>query len=69
MAVSFELDEVTVAQLREGIKSGKYTARSFAEKYLARIEEIDRNGPSLTTCRMVFAEHRNRRSRTERIAS
>jgi amidase len=43
----FELDEVTIAQLQDGMKSGKYTARSIAEKYLERIEAVDRNGPAI----------------------
>src|SRR5205823_5766352 len=29
------------------MQSGKFTARSLAEKYLARIEAIDRQGPAL----------------------
>jgi amidase len=43
----FELDEVTIVALQEGMKSGKYTARSIAEKYLARIDEVDKHGPGL----------------------
>ena len=43
----FELDELTVADLQEGMKSGRFTARSIAERYLARIEEIDKRGPGL----------------------
>jgi amidase len=43
----FELDEVTIAALADGLKSGKFTARSLAEKYLARIEEIDKRGPGV----------------------
>jgi amidase len=43
----FDLDEMTIAELQEGMKSGKWTARSLAEKYLARIEAIDRQGPTL----------------------
>src|SRR5207302_1116180 len=39
---SFELDEITVAELRNGLNSGRFTARSLTEKYLARIEQIDR---------------------------
>lgn len=39
--VDFELNEKTVSELREGMESGKYTARSIVEKYLARIEAID----------------------------
>ena len=44
---AFELDEVSITELQAGMKSGKYTARSLVEKYLARIEEIDRRGPAL----------------------
>ena len=29
------------------MKSGKYTARSIAEKYLARIDQIDKQGPAI----------------------
>src|SRR4029453_12539298 len=44
---TFELDEVTVAQLQDWMQSGRYTARRLAELYLQRIETIDRNGPAL----------------------
>ena len=43
----FELDEVTIPQLQDGMKSGKYTAQSLVEKYLARIDEIDKRGPAV----------------------
>jgi amidase len=43
----FELDEVTITQLQDGMKSGKYTAQSLVEKYLARIDEIDKRGPAV----------------------
>lgn len=46
---SFDLEEISISDLQDGMASGKYTARSIAEKYLARIEEIDRNGPRLTS--------------------
>ncbi len=46
---AFELDEITIAELQAGMASGKYTARSIAEKYLARIEEIDKHGPALAS--------------------
>ncbi len=41
----FELEEATLATLRSGIMSGKYTARSLAEQYLARIDAVDKHGP------------------------
>jgi amidase len=43
------LDEVPVADLQEGMKTGKFTARSLVEQYLARIEAIDRRGPTLNS--------------------
>jgi amidase len=46
---SFELDEVSISALQDGMSSGKYTARSIAERYLARIEAIDRQGPAINS--------------------
>jgi amidase len=43
----FELDEITIAGLQNGMKSGKFTARSVTAKYLVRIEQIDKHGPVL----------------------
>jgi amidase len=48
-AGSFELDEKTIAELQEGMKSGGLTARSIAEKYLSRIAAIDEQGPRLNS--------------------
>lgn len=47
--MKFELDEITLSELSAGFKSGKYTIRSIAELYIARINEIDKNGPSLNS--------------------
>lgn len=43
----FELDEITIPELQDGMKSGKFTAHSLAEKYLGRIDEIDKRGPAV----------------------
>jgi len=43
----FELEEATAASLQDGMKSGKYTARSITELYLGRIQALDKQGPSL----------------------
>jgi len=43
----FELDEVCISELQDGMGSGRWTARRITELYLERIEEIDRNGPML----------------------
>src|SRR5438477_1990038 len=45
----FELDEITVPELQDGMRSGKFTAESLVEKYSARIDEIDRHGPALNS--------------------
>ncbi len=45
----FELDEVAVADLQDGMKSGKFTSRSLVEKYSARIDEIDKHGPAVNS--------------------
>jgi amidase len=45
----FELDETTIEELQAAMKSGKYTARAIAEKYLERIEEIDKRGPAVNS--------------------
>jgi amidase len=45
----FELEEATVASLRDAMTSGRLTARAIAEKYLARIEAIDKGGPALNS--------------------
>jgi amidase len=45
----FELDEVTIAELQDGMTSGTFTARSLVEKYSARIAEIDKQGPAINS--------------------
>ena len=46
-APPFDLDEGTHLELGEAMGSGRLTARAIAEKYLGRIEAIDRGGPAL----------------------
>jgi amidase len=48
-ASRFELEELTVAELQAGMESGKWTARSVAEKYLSQIEKIDKHGPEVNS--------------------
>ncbi|HTQ80588.1 MAG TPA: amidase, partial [Thermoanaerobaculia bacterium] len=43
----FELEEATLLDLQERMKAGRYTSRQLVEKYLARIDELDRKGPAL----------------------
>ena len=46
---AFDLDEITVARLQRAMQSGRLTARSIAEKYLARIEAADKHGPGVNS--------------------
>jgi amidase len=48
-AASFELDEITVGELQDGMTSGRFTAHSITEKYLARIDAIDKHGPAINS--------------------
>jgi amidase len=44
-----ELDELTITDLHAGMASGKYTAVSLAQKYLERINDIDKHGPAINS--------------------
>jgi len=44
---AFELDEATIAQLQDWMRSGRYTSHALCEMYLERISEIDRTGPAI----------------------
>src|SRR3981081_22985 len=45
----FELDEITIDDLQKAFQSGQYSSRSLTEKYLARIAEIDKSGPTVNS--------------------
>jgi len=44
---AFDLEEATIADLQQRMTAGHETSRSLVDKYLARIDEIDRRGPQL----------------------
>jgi amidase len=48
-AESFELEEATIRVMQEMMQAGKLSARSLAQKYLSRIEEIDKRGPAVNS--------------------
>jgi amidase len=45
----FGLDEITVSELQDGMRSGKFTARSLVEAYSTRVEEVDKAGPAINS--------------------
>jgi amidase len=42
-----ELEEITLGELQDAMKSGRWTARHIAEGYLARIDALDKRGPAV----------------------
>ena len=46
---SFELDEANISDLQDGMTSGRHSAHSITQKYLARIDEIDKHGPMVNS--------------------
>lgn len=47
------LEEMTISQLQQGYKDGRYTIREVVSAYLDRIEKIDRSGPELNSVIIV----------------
>jgi amidase len=43
------IEELTIGQLQQGYKEGKYTIKDVVKVYLDRIIEIDKNGPRLNS--------------------
>jgi amidase len=46
---AFELDEATIDQLQDAMKSGRYTAASLTMEYMARVGAVDRSGPRVNS--------------------
>src|SRR5580692_10176992 len=46
-APPIDLEEITVEDIRKGFQSGHFTAKTLAEAYLIRIDEVDRRGPAI----------------------
>lgn len=43
------IEELTIAQLQQGYKDGKYTVKDVVKIYIDRINELDKNGPKLNS--------------------
>ena len=46
---TFELDELTIAELQQGLQSGKYSSKDLVAKYSDRINDVDKKGPALNS--------------------
>ena len=45
----FEFEETPITELQEAMRSGRHTSRTITEAYLARIQQVDKQGPSLNS--------------------
>ncbi|HZE14051.1 MAG TPA: amidase [Chthoniobacterales bacterium] len=45
----FEFEETPISELQEAMRSGRHTSRGITEAYLARIQEVDKQGPALNS--------------------
>jgi amidase len=43
------IEEITIPELRQGYKDGSFTIKDVVKQYIARIVEIDKNGPQLNS--------------------
>jgi amidase len=50
---TFDLEEITIAELQKRMAAGRETAASLVEKYSARIHDLDQNGPTLRSVIML----------------
>ncbi len=47
------IEELTVSQLQQGYKEGKYKVKEIVQTYIDRINELDKNGPHLNSIIIV----------------
>src|SRR5687768_15809889 len=57
-AAPFQLEETTIAQIQSAFRNGSLTCRGLVDRYIARIEAYDQEGPSLNAIVMVNPEAR-----------
>ena len=46
---SFEFNEITVSDVRQGLQSGRFSSRRLVEQYLARVQSVDKAGPRVNS--------------------
>jgi amidase len=54
-----ELDDATIVDLESGLRGGEFTIRELVERYLERIEALDRQGPRLLSVIEINPEAMN----------
>jgi amidase len=46
-APQIDIEEITVADIQKGFRSGRFTAKTLTEAYLVRIDAVNRKGPEV----------------------
>ena len=54
----FQLEETTIAQIHAALRDGSLTCRALVDRYIARIEAYDQDGPSLNAIVLVNPDAR-----------
>jgi Asp-tRNA(Asn)/Glu-tRNA(Gln) amidotransferase A subunit family amidase len=54
--VPFEVEEATISEVHDAIKTGRVTCRAIVGHYLKRIEAYDKNGPAINSLILVNPE-------------
>lgn len=52
-AAPFQVEEATISQVHDAMKSGRLTCRALVDQYLKRIEAYDKNGPAINAIVLV----------------
>lgn len=55
----FDLEELTIDQIQDDFKKGKYSSVDLVNAYLNRINEIDENGPGLNSIILINPDARS----------
>ncbi len=52
-AQAFEVEEATIAQVHDAMRTGRLTCRALVDAYLRRINTYDKNGPAINAIVMI----------------
>ena len=70
---ALDLEELTITDLQEGMRTERYSARTIVQAYLKRVEKIDKHGPTLRSYlevnpdALAIAEQLDRERREGRV--
>jgi amidase len=48
-APAFEFEEMLLSEMQQALQSGRFSSRSLVEKYVERINDVDKRGPALNS--------------------